>query len=128
MSHTGIASPYSWDSPFHYSQATVHNGVVYVSGQAALGSDGSIVGEDDFEAQAHQVFANLKTVLTAAGSDLSKVFKVNIYMTDMTNFPTIIECREKYFSQPYPADTTVEVTALAIPGLLLEIDVIASVG
>lgn len=127
MSHTGVASPYSWDSPFHYSQATVHNGVVYVSGQAALGSDGSIVGEDDFEAQAHQVFANLKTVLAAAGSDLSKVFKVNIYMTDMTNFPTIIECREKYFSQPYPADTTVEVTALAIPGLLLEIDVIASV-
>lgn len=127
MSHTGVASPYSWDSPFHYSQATVHNGVVYVSGQAAIGSDGSIVGEDDFEAQAHQVFANLKTVLAAAGSDLSKVFKVNIYMTDMTNFPTIIECREKYFSQPYPADTTVEVTALAIPGLLLEIDVIASV-
>ena len=127
MSHTGIASPYSWDSPFHYSQATVHNGIVYVSGQAALGSDGSIVGENDFEAQAHQVFANLKTVLTAAGSDLSKVFKVNIYMTDMTQFPTIIECREKYFSKPYPADTTVEVTALAIPGLLLEIDVIASV-
>lgn len=126
MSHTGIASPYSWDSPFHYSQATVHNGVVYVSGQAALGSDGSIVGENDFEAQAHQVFANLKTVLAAAGSDLSKVFKVNIYMTDMTNFPTIIECREKYLSKPYPADTTVEVTALAIPGLLLEIDVIAS--
>jgi reactive intermediate/imine deaminase len=126
MSHTGIASPYSWDSPFHYSQATVHNGVVYVSGQAALGSDGSIVGQNNFEAQAHQVFANLKTVLAAAGSDLSKVFKVNIYMTDMTQFPTIIECREKYFSKPYPADTTVEVAALAIPGLLLEIDVIAA--
>lgn len=126
MSHTGIVSPYSWDSPFYYSQATVHNGVVYVSGQAALGADGSIVGENDFEAQAHQVFANLKTVLAAAGSDLSKVFKVNIYMTDMTQFPTIIECRAKYFSKPYLADTTVEVTALAIPGLLLEIDVIAS--
>ena len=82
MSHTGIASPYSWDSPFHYSQATVHNGVVYVSGQAALGSDGSIVGENDFEAQAHQVFANLKTVLAAAGSDLSKVFKVNIFLSN----------------------------------------------
>jgi reactive intermediate/imine deaminase len=127
MSHTGIASPYSWDSPFHYSQATIHNGIVYVSGQAALGSDGSIVGADDFVAQAHQVFANLKIVLAAAGSDLSKVFKVNIYMTDMSNFPTIIECREKYFSKPYPADTTVEVTALAIPGLLLEIDVIAAI-
>ena len=100
--------------------------VVYVSGQAALDSSGAIVGESDFEAQAHQVFANLKQVLGAAGSDLSKVIKVNIYMTDMTKFPTIIECREKYFSKPYPADTTVEVTALAIPGLLLEIDVIAS--
>jgi reactive intermediate/imine deaminase len=127
MSYTGIDSPYSWDSPFNYSQATIHNGIVYVSGQASLGADGSFVGENDFEAQAHQVFANLKSVLAAAGSDLSKVFKVNIYMTDMTNFPTIIECRDKYFAKPYPADTTVEVTALAIPGLLLEIDVIASV-
>lgn len=127
MSVTAIPSPYSWDSPFHYSQATVHNGVVYVSGQASLGADGAIVGEDDFVAQAHQVFANLQTVLTAAGSDLAKVFKVNIYLTDMSHFPTIIECREKYFSKPYPADTTVEVTALAIPGLLLEIDVIAAV-
>jgi len=126
MTHIGIDSPYAWDSPFHYSQATVHNGVVYVSGQAALGADGSIVGENDFDAQAHQVFANLQTVLVAAGSDLAKVFKVNIYMTDMSHFPTIIECREKYFSRPYPADTTVEVTALAIPGLLLEIDVIAA--
>ena len=44
MSHTGIASPYSWDSPFHYSQATVHNGVVYVSGQAALGAHGPDAG------------------------------------------------------------------------------------
>lgn len=127
MTHSGIESPHSWDSPFHYSQATIHNGIVYVSGQAALGPDGAIVGENDFEAQAHQVFANLKLVLAKAGSDLSKVFKVNIYMTDMTQFPTIIECREMYFSKPYPADTTVEVTALAIPGLLLEIDVIASV-
>jgi 2-iminobutanoate/2-iminopropanoate deaminase len=128
MSYTGVDSPYSWDAPFHYSQATIHNGIVYVSGQAALGADGAIVGEGDFAAQAHQVFANLKTVLAKAGSDLSKVFKVNIYLTDASNFPTIVECREKYFAKPYPADTTVEVTALAIPGLLLEIDVIASVG
>lgn len=126
MSVTGIASPYSWDSPFHYSQATIHIGVVYVSGQAALDASGAIVGEGDFEAQAHQVFANLKTVLAAAGSDLSKVFKVNIYVTDVTKFPIIVECREKYFSKPYPSDTTVEVTALALPGLLLEIDVIAT--
>lgn len=126
MSYVGVESPYTWDSPFHYSQATVHNGIVYVSGQAAIGEDGSIVGENDFATQAHQVFANLKTVLANAGSDLSKVFKVNIYLTDMSHFPTIIECREKYFTKPYPADTTVEVTALAIPGLMLEIDVIAA--
>lgn len=73
-------------------------------------------------------FQILHRVIAAAGSDLAKVFKVNIYMTDMSHFPTIIECREKYFSKPYPADTTVEVTALAIPGLLLEIDVIAATG
>lgn len=124
---TQVPSPYSWDAPFLYSQATRVGDLVFVSGQASVGPDGTVVGEGDFDAQAAQVFANLAAVLEAAGSSLSKVAKVTIYMTDVSHFPKILDLRAKYFSAPYPADTTVEVTALALPGLMLEIDAIAVV-
>jgi enamine deaminase RidA (YjgF/YER057c/UK114 family) len=65
-------------------------------------------------------------VLAAAGSELSKVAKVTIYLTDMGNFPKIVEARRKYFTAPYPADTIVEVSSLALPELMVEIDVIAT--
>jgi enamine deaminase RidA (YjgF/YER057c/UK114 family) len=51
--------------------------------------------------------------------------KVTIYLTDMANFPKIVEARQRYFTKPWPADTTLEVKALALPELMVEIDVIA---
>ncbi len=116
---------WQWHAPFAYSQATVVNGIVYVSGQASIDSNGEVVGAGDFQAQARQVFANLKQVLEQAGSSLDRVFKVNIYMTDISHFEHVVECRKRYFSPPYPADTTVEVSSLALPGLMLEIEVTA---
>jgi reactive intermediate/imine deaminase len=101
--------------------------LLFLSGQASIGPDGSIVGIGDFDAQLAQTFANIATVLTAGGSDLSKVVKVTIYLTDMGNFPKILEARKRWFTPPYPADTTVEVKGLALPELMVEIDVIASV-
>lgn len=127
MSVIGVPSPYSWDAPFLYSQATRVGDLIFVSGQAAVGPEGTVVGEGDFDAQAAQVFANLEAVLAAAGSSLQKVAKVNIYLTDVAYFPKVLELRAKYFREPYPADTTVEVTALALPGLMIEIDAIATV-
>lgn len=100
--------------------------LLFLSGQGSIGPDGSIVGEGDFDAQLAQTFANIETVLAAAGSDLSKVVKVTIYLTDMGNFPKIIEARQRYFTAPYPADTTLEVKGLALPELMVEIDVIAT--
>lgn len=114
-----------WARPFAYSQASVVNGIVYLSGQAAINADGNIVGANDFQAQARQVFSNLDHVLRQAGSGLDRVFKVTIYLTDMRYFDHIVECRQRYFTPPYPADTTVEVSGLALPGLMLEIDVMA---
>ena len=112
--------------PFHISQAIRHGELVYVSGQAALDLEGNIVGVDDFDAQAEQVFKNLADVLAAAGSSLAHVIKVTIFLKDMTNFPKIIALREQYFSPPYPADTIVEVSALALPELDIEIEAIAA--
>lgn len=99
--------------------------LIFLSGQASLSPEGQIVGEGDFDAQVVQVMTNIRTVLQAAGSDLDRIVKVTIYLTDMSNFPRIVEARKKWFAPPYPADTIVEVHSLALPQLLIEIDVTA---
>lgn len=102
--------------------------LVFLSGQAAIDAEGQLVGIGDFDAQLEQVMHNIRTVLQAAGSDLDRIVKVTIYMRDMANFPKIVDARKKWFTPPYPADTIVEVSALALPELLIEIDVIAVAG
>lgn len=101
-------------------------GLIFLSGQAAIAEDGSIVGENDFDLQLGQTMANIERVLEAAGSDMSRIVKVTIYLKDMANFPKIVEARKQYFTAPYPADTIVEVSSLALPELQVEIDVIAA--
>ncbi len=103
-------------------------GLVIVSGQASIDEAGNIVGVGDFDAQAEQVFRNLRRVLDAGGSSLDRVVKVTIFLTDMANFPKIVELRGTWFTPPYPADTIVEVTSLALPELEIEIEAIAVAG
>lgn len=101
--------------------------LLFLSGQAAIDDKGNIIGPLDIEKQISQTFANIDRILEAGGSRREKIVKVTIYLTDMSHFPQIVEARKKYFSPPYPADTIVEVNALALPELLIEIDVIAAV-
>ncbi|WP_439534687.1 RidA family protein [Polymorphobacter sp.] len=102
--------------------------LLFLSGQAAIDENGAIIGPGDFQAQLAQTFANIDRVLAAGGSDRSRIVKVTIYLTDMGNFPAIVEARRRYFSPPWPADTIVEVKSLALPELMVEIDVIACTG
>jgi len=113
--------------PFRLSQALRVGDLLFVSGQASISLAGEIVGLGDFDAQAEQTFRNLQAVLEAGGSSLANVVKVTIFLTDMANFPKIVELRGKWFSQPWPADTIVEVSSLALPGLEIEIEAIATV-
>jgi 2-iminobutanoate/2-iminopropanoate deaminase len=99
--------------------------LIFLSGQASIDENGELVGVGDFDRQVEQTFANIKRVLEAAGSSMEKIVKVTIYLTDMANFPKIIEARGKYFKQPWPADTIVEVGALGLPELQIEIEVVA---
>jgi 2-iminobutanoate/2-iminopropanoate deaminase len=99
--------------------------LLFLSGQAAIDEAGALVGVGDFNAQLEQIFLNIDRVLAAGGSSRSKIIKVTIYLTDMSNFPAIIEARGRYFQEPWPADTIVEVKSLALPELMVEIDVIA---
>lgn len=114
--------------PYRISQAVRVGDLVFVSGQAAIAPDGSVVGIGDFDAQAETVFANLRSVLQQAGSDLDRVAKVTIFVTDMAVFDRIVALRERWFSPPYPADSIIEVRSLALPGLELEIEAIAVAG
>lgn len=113
---------------FLISQAIRVGNLVYLSGQASLDRDGNVIGAGDFDAQAEQTFANLKAVLETAGSGLDRVVKVTIFLKDMANFPKILDLRKRYFSKPYPADTIVEISALGLPELEIEIEAIGLVG
>ena len=113
--------------PFKLVQAYRVGDLIFVSGQAAIDLDGTIVGVGDFDAQAEQTFKNLAAVLEAGGSSLAKVVKVTIFLKDMGNFGKIVDLRERFFTPPYPADTIVEITSLALPELEIEIEAIAMV-
>lgn len=112
-------------TPYAYSPAIAVGDLLFVSGQSSIDEHGEVVGPHDFETQGHQVFANLAHVLEAGGSSLDDVVKVTIFLTDMTHISTIVALRRQYFSQPYPADSLVEVRALSRPELELEIEAIA---
>jgi reactive intermediate/imine deaminase len=111
--------------PFRLAQGYRVGELLFVSGQAAIDEHGQTVGVGDFDAQADQTFRNLERVLEAGGSSLANVVKVTIFLRDMTNFPKIVELRGRWFTPPYPADTIVEVSSLALPELLIEIEAIA---
>lgn len=110
---------------FAISQAIAVGEWLFVSGQAALTDQGQLIGEGDFQAQAEAALDCLAKVLAAADSGLEDVVKVTLFLTDISHFPTIIELRKRYFTEPYPADTIVEVSKLALPGLMFEIEAIA---
>jgi 2-iminobutanoate/2-iminopropanoate deaminase len=111
--------------PFRLAQGYRVGDILVISGQAAISPEGELVGVGDFDAQAEQVFANLERVLHAGGSSLKNVIKVTIFLTDIANFPKIVELRGRHFTAPYPADTIVEVTSLYSPDAMIEIEAIA---
>lgn len=94
-----------------YSQATVSATMVYTSGQIPLLPDGSLL-EGDVAVQARQVLENLGAVLTAAGSGLDRVLKTTVFLKDMDDFAAMNAVYAEYFSEPYPARSTVQVAKL----------------
>ncbi|ASK87362.1 RidA family protein [Sphingorhabdus sp. SMR4y] len=113
-------------APYAISPAWRAGDLLFLSGQAAIDEQGQVIGVADFDAQLRQVFINIDRVLHAAGSSRDNIIKVTIYLTDMENFAKVVQARKIYFKAPYPADTTLEVKALALPDLMVEIDVIAT--
>ena len=106
-----------------YSQAQIVGNLVYTSGQIPIIPETGALAEG-LEAQAHQVFKNVSAVLTAAGSDMSKVFKTTVFIKDMNDFAAINAVYAEYFTEPFPARSCVEVARLP-KDVKLECEVIA---
>ena len=95
-----------------YSQAVKVDNTVYISGQIPLDPTTMEVVGGGIEAEITRVFDNLEAVASASGGSLADVVKLNIYLTDLGNFPTVNEIMARYFEQPYPARAAIGVAAL----------------
>ena len=99
---------------------------VYIAGQVAFDSTGTMVGVGDFRAQAERVFANLRIALASAGATFSDVVKTTTFVTDVSNAAALREIRGKYLDPARPpANSLIGVGALARPDILLEIEAVA---
>lgn len=106
-----------------YSQAVRAGNTVYCSGQIALDPDSGQVVDGGIEAQARRAFDNLKAVCEAGGGSLDDVVRVGLYLTDLGEFAAVNAVMAEYFSEPYPARSTVEVSALP-KGVSFEVDAV----
>ena len=109
-----------------YSQAVRVGDTVYMSGQIGL-DPATMTMVEGIDAQIVRVFDNLKAVAEAAGATLNDAVKLNIYLTDLTNFAKVNETMAKYFSQPFPARAAVGVKELP-RGALVEADAVLVLG
>ena len=95
-----------------YSQAVKTGSTVYLSGQIPLIPETMEVVDGNIREQIHRVFKNLQAVAQAAGGSLSDVVKLNVFLTDLSDFPQVNEVMAEYFQQPYPARAAIGVAAL----------------
>lgn len=123
MRHDIIATDQAPAAIGPYSQAVRAGDTVYFSGQIPLDPTTGNMVEGGVEAQARRVFDNLKAVCAAAGGELANIVRVGIYVTDLGDFATVNTVMAEYFAKPYPARSTIEVSALP-KGALVEVDAI----
>lgn len=118
----GLAEPIS-----HYTDAVRAGNLLFISGIVPVDGDGKLVGEGDVAEQTRQVFRNMQLVLEAAGCGFDDIVKVVLYLVNVDDRPAINPVRVEFFGDARPASTLVEVSALAVPGALLEIEAVAAI-
>lgn len=109
-----------------YSQAIVAGGFVYTAGQIPLDPDSGEMVEGGVEVQAERVLENLGAILAAAGSSFSKVVKTTVFLSDMDDYAAVNEVYARYFREPYPARSAIQVARLP-RGVRLEIEAVARI-
>ena len=106
-----------------YSQAVKAGNLMFISGQIPLDPKTGDLVSQSIEDQAKQVLENVKSICEAAGCSLNDIVKISIFLTDLSNFAVVNDMMKEYFSEPYPARATVEVSGLPL-GVNVEIEAI----
>ena len=106
-----------------YSQAVKAGNLIFISGQIPLNPKTGDLVTESIEDQARQVLDNVKSICESAGQSLDDIVKISIFLTDLNNFAVVNDVMKEYFSEPYPARATVEVSGLPL-GVNVEIEAI----
>jgi reactive intermediate/imine deaminase len=122
-------NPWTWQERFGFSHAWHVDGaqsVVFLAGQVPVSEDGEVIGVGDFEAQARRTFENMRTVLEQSGASFDDVVKVTVFLTDMSNLRDYARVRNEFVNtDATPASSAIEVSSLALPGMMIEVEAIA---
>ena len=121
MAHEIINTPDAPAAIGPYSQAVKAGNTVYLSGCIALEPETGLVIDGDVTAQARRAFLNFEAICKAAGGSLKDVVKLGLFVTDLDDFAAVNAVMSEFFEQPYPARSTVEVSALP-RGVMFEVD------
>ncbi len=108
-----------------YSQATVHNGTMFISGQLPIDPATSTMIDGDIKEKTRQIIYNIRSICTEVGADLDSVIKTTIFLTDLADFAAVNEAYGEFFSTNPPARSTVQVAALPL-GSVVEIESIVA--
>ena len=120
-----ISSGSPYEPKIGFSRAVRAGDTVYVSGTVAWGEGGGLVGEGDVYKQAKQAISNIEKALIKAGASLNDVVRTRIYVTDIGRIDEVAKAHGEAFGEIRPASSMVEVSALAEPQMLVEIEAIA---
>ncbi len=123
--HEYVTSPELPAALGPYSAAVTLGNLVIVSGQGAVDPATGKLSGPDVESQTEQVFKNIETILKAAGSDIQHILRCGVFLQDIAEFSKMNAVYERVMAGHRPARTTVQVAALPIEGLRVEIDAIA---
>lgn len=128
MAHVEIKTPkvYKSTSPFSHATLTTGARIMHFTGQCAQGlPDGRTVGKGDITKQAEQAFENMKALVEAGGGTMADICKIRIYLTTRDSIPAVKEVRRRYFREPFPATTVLQVAGLDDPDWLIEVEATA---
>jgi enamine deaminase RidA (YjgF/YER057c/UK114 family) len=115
-------------APGTWSNCRVHGNQVFIAGMTAGDGKGGVLGDGSMYDQAKQTFTKIKHLIEAAGGTMNDIIRVDIYVTDITRREEVWKARKEFFTGDFPTSTLVEVRALAIPQLHVEVNAIGFLG
>ena len=124
-----VISPYVGDPPAEtWSNCLVVGNQVFIAGMTARSAEFDVVSDGAEYEQARAIFTKIKNLMTEAGGSMADIVKVNIFVTDITKRKEVWRARAEFFSGNFPVSTLVEVSALALPDMVVEVEAVGFIG